>query len=87
MMLKKEVKVLEYTPKGKKKFLDYLIDFGLIICLLVFLFQFGKFYGRDDAYIAGFIDGYDFYYKSAYYALLDSLKGLSYENYQLDTLD
>lgn len=73
--------------KNQKKILDYLIDFGLIVCLLVFVFQFGKFYGRDDAYIAGFIDGYDFYYKGAYYALLDSIQGVERESVQVDSSD
>jgi len=73
--------------KNQKKILDYLIDFGFIICLLVFVFQFGKFYGRDDAYIAGFIDGYDFYYKGAYYALRDSIDGVRYEAVQVDSSD
>lgn len=87
MMSKKEVKVLQHEPKSKRKILDYIIDLGLIICFMVFLFQFGKFYGRDDAYIAGFIDGYDFYYKSAYNALVDSLKGGGiYEDFLDDSL-
>ena len=60
--------------KKQKKILDYVFDFALVLALLVMVFQFGKFAGRDDAYIAGFISGYDFYYKGAYYMLLDSIQ-------------
>lgn len=76
---------MEKTPKKQKKILDYLIDFGLILCLLYMCFQFGKFAGRDDAYMAGFISGYDYYYKGAFEVLQDSLREVRDACIQVDS--